>query len=151
MAREIYAFDAVIPHGTLKTAPVTVNMTMPARVVETIEIVLPPGAAGSVGFQFATGGIPMIPSNAGGFIIPTPGLTTWPVEEQITSGAWQMIAYNTGGYNHALQVRFLCALLSSAAPVLGSLLIPNVALSSDTALFAAQSDAQSLPDPVLEG
>lgn len=150
MAVEIYAFDVLIPSATPRNAPVTFDLSMPARTIQSVEIVVPPGAAGNVGFQFASGGIPMIPTNKGGFIIPTPPLVTWPLEDQITSGAWQMVAYNTGGYSHFLQVRFLAGLLPSQSGALTAPLLPNAALSGAPGQLAG-TDAASGPADALSG
>lgn len=150
MAVEIYAFDIVIPPATPRNAPVTFDLSMPARTIQSVEIVVPPGAAGNVGFRFASGGITMIPTNREGFIIPTPPLVTWPLEDQITSGAWQVIAYNTGGYSHFLQVRFLAGLLQTQAGGLTAALLANEALSA-APVQPGPADASTGPVDAMGG
>ena len=113
MAREVQRFPVTIPAGTLKSAPVQINLAMPARIVEEVEIVVPPGPRGEVGFQLGTSGSQIIPITPGQFVVTDDEVIHWPLEGQIDSGAWQMIAYNTGAFNHTLEVRFLCQLVPS--------------------------------------
>ena len=117
MAREVQRFSATIPAGTPKSAPVQINFAMPARVVEEVEIIVPPGPRGEVGFQLGTSGSQIIPITPGQFIVTDNEEIHWPLEGQIDSGAWQMIAYNTGSFNHTIEVRFLVNLVQQPAPV----------------------------------
>jgi hypothetical protein len=48
----------------------------------------------------------------------------WPLEGQITSGAWQLFAFNTGKFAHTLEIRFLTDLVGGAVSV-GTALLPN--------------------------
>lgn len=110
MARDIQRFSATIPAGTPKSAPVTVAMVMPVRIVEHITITVPPGPRGEVGFALAAAGTVYLPSNAGGFLVADNAVFDWPVEDMIESGAWQLIGYNTGYFDHTIEVVFLCQL-----------------------------------------
>lgn len=97
-----------IPAGTLKASPQVSNLTMPpARVVERVEITVPPGPRGDVGFQVAQGSVQLYPYETGNFIVVDGVELDWDVVGGVDSGAWQLIAYNTGAFNHTLQVRFL--------------------------------------------
>ena len=129
MAREVQRFSVTIPAGTLKTAPVQINLAMPARIVEEVEIVVPPGPRGEVGFQLGTSGSQIIPITPGQFVVTDNEVIHWPLEGQIDSGAWQMIAYNTGAFNHTLAVRFLVTLVPAQLAPAGFTPIPNDALA----------------------
>lgn len=110
MARDIQQFSCTIPAGTPASAPVTVNMTMPARIIESVIISIPPGPRGELGFALAAAGVQYLPSNAGGFVVADNATFTWDLEGVIESGAWQLIGYNTGYFNHTISVIFLCDL-----------------------------------------
>ena len=117
MAQEVQKFAVTIPAGTKVTAPLTFNLTMPPRVVAEVEIVVPPGPRGEVGFQLGLAGQQLIPYTAGQFFVTDDEIIHWPVEGMPDSGAWQMIAYNTGTFNHTIEVRFLVDLHDLRAPV----------------------------------
>lgn len=111
MSRELRAFSATIPAGTPLAAPVTRDLSFPSRVVDRIDIMVPPGNNGLVGFQIANAGIAVIPANLGGFLTANGETLIWPLEQQIDSGSWQLIGYNLGVYDHTLYVRFLLSLV----------------------------------------
>lgn len=115
MAIEVWRFAVTVLTGTGKAAPATFPLQMPDRAIDEIEIVVPPGPRGEVGFQLASGGIQIIPVTAGAFEVTDDEVIHWPLEDQITTGAWQMIAYNTGVFPHTLGVRFLVRLVAAAA------------------------------------
>lgn len=106
MAREVYEFNVTIPAGTLQSAPLETDLLMPPREVQSIEIKIPPGPRGQVGFQIGSGNVPIIPRNSGGFIVTDDEVIEWDLDGQHDSGAWALIAYNTGQYAHSLRVRF---------------------------------------------
>lgn len=143
MAVEIQRFAVTIPAGTLKSAPLAFNLSMPPRRITEIEIVIPPGPRGEVGFQLGFGGSQLIPYTAGQFFVTDDEKVSWKLEGMPDSGAWQMIAYNTGTYPHTIEVRFLCELAGVGATV-------DPAPISARDLSSAPSPA-ALPDlgPVL--
>lgn len=114
MAREIRTRKAKIPSGTPISAPVTVDVSFPPRVVQRVDLLVPAGANGLVGFQLANSGGQVIPADAGDWIIANGETIVWPLENQIDSGSWQVIGYNTGIYDHTIYLRFLLALVQSA-------------------------------------
>lgn len=130
MAREVYRFSVTVPAGTLQAAPQLSPLPMPPRIVSRVEIKVPPGPHGLVGFQLASGGAQMIPINAGAFVTADDDLLAWDLDGQIDSGAWQMIAYNLGGFNHTLEVRFFTDLTAGATVSAAPALIESTALSS---------------------
>lgn len=124
MARELHAFDVTIPAGTLKGAPQVTNLTFPPREVTDIEVIIPPGPRGTVGFQLGAAGNQILPYEPGSFLVSDNETIHWPVSGQITSGAWQCRAYNTGKYDHTLEFRFLCDLVADPVPAPPPLLAP---------------------------
>lgn len=107
MAQEIRQFAPVIPAGTPSTAPVTLPMTMPWRIVRQLEIVVPPGGSGLVGFNIGLGGTPIIPYGSEQFIVTANEKMVWPLDLYPDSGDWTLTGYNTGSIDHAIYVRFL--------------------------------------------
>lgn len=133
MAREVYRFSVTVPAGTPQNGPQTTPLPMPPRVVNRVEVSVPPGPHGLVGFQLASGGLQIIPVNSGQFLTPDGKTLAWDLEGQIDSGAWQLIAYNTGIFNHTLEIVFLCGLTSAYTQSRPPSLIESSALSSSGA------------------
>lgn len=81
-------------------------MTMPARRVRSIDWRIGRGPQGNVGFQVGMSSVPLYPQPAGTWIIGDDEHGSWEVSEAPDSGAWQLIAYNTGNYSHIVHVTF---------------------------------------------
>jgi len=92
-------------------------MSFPTRQVDRVDVLVPPGNNGQVGFQIANAGIPVIPYNTGAFLFANGELLAMPLIGAITSGSWQLIAYNTGQFDHKLFVRFYLTVIYSAGGV----------------------------------
>lgn len=119
MAQDVRAFAATIPVGTTQGAPLSVPLIFPPRIVLRVEMDVPPGNAGNLHFAL---------SNAGTVVAPY-APNTWFVAEGTTiafeptgfiqSGAWGLVGWNTGAFDHTVQVRFFLALppLPGAAPL----------------------------------
>lgn len=116
MARDIQSFAVTVPPGGTPAAPQRFAMTMPARIVTEVDIFVPPGPRGEVGFALGAAGSQFIPSNSGGYILTDNQVITWALEDVIESGAWQLVAYNTGLYPHTLQIVFRCELPTIGVP-----------------------------------
>lgn len=153
MAREIQAFQVTVPAGTLQSAPQVSTLAMPPRIVRRVEIVVPAGALFQVGFQLAMAGTQVIPYTRGAFVVTDDEKIGWDLEGQSTSGAWELIAYNTGLFPHTLYFRFLVDLPEVAVPASGGLLEPG-SIGSDGSglppagvLPPASQDPPPIPDP----
>lgn len=114
MARQIYSFAVTVSAGTAKTAPASFDLTIPTRQVDELEVLVPPGPSGQVGFTIGVSGTPIIPYNAAEWIVTDDEKIRWPLEDYPDSGDWTLSAYNTGAYDHTLYVRLLCSLVSSS-------------------------------------
>lgn len=106
MVVEQYTFNVVIPPGTLPTAPLVSAMRMPARIVRRVNWIVPPGPGGNVGFRIASNGTQQVPTNAGAWLIRDDDKQGIDLQSKVTSGSWQLIAYNTGVYAHMLEISF---------------------------------------------
>lgn len=128
MAREVYRFSVTVPAGTLQSAPQVSPLTMPERVVRSVEVTVPPGPHGLVGFQFTHQGSQLLPINPGQFIVMDGRTRRWDIEEYLTTGAWQLTAYNTGSFPHTLEIGFECDLLPRSSTLAGFQPLPVDAL-----------------------
>lgn len=126
MADEIRQNTLYVPAGTLITAPVILDVSFPPRNVQAIEIVVPAGVNGAVGFQILNSHVPVIPYDSDDWIISNGEVISWPITNAINSGSWQLAAYNTGTNDHTLYVRWLLEYLTTS-PVVGVVSV----LSSD--------------------
>lgn len=115
MAREIRNFVLTVPANTLVSAPVTLDMGMPARIVQRIRCRVPPGPAGTLGFRISSGGVAIIPWNANQWINTDNEILDFDLEGYPTSGAWQAQGYNTGVYQHTVRFTFYLDLPQLAA------------------------------------
>ena len=106
MADEVYAFAVTIPAGTALASPQTTAMAIPVRIVRRIVVKIPPGPNGLMGFKIAAAGVAIIPQAVGTWIVASDEDLVWDLANAIQSGAFQLIGYNTGQYNHTVYVRF---------------------------------------------
>lgn len=133
MPYKIPSFSLTIPAGTPKAAPVTFNTPVGNFILSGVEFVVPDGANGNVGFRLATGGQQVIPDNAGAWLIASGEKIEWPLSGQLTTGAWQVIAYNTGLNDHTIQVRYLLDLIVNPAPLPPANLLSAAAIAGGPA------------------
>lgn len=106
MADETYAFLVNTPIGTALASPLVTNLTMPARTVRSIEVRIPPGPNGELGFAIGMNGVSVVPVTPGTWIVTSDEVKSWDVTLGLNSGAWQCLSYNTGDYPHAIQIIF---------------------------------------------
>lgn len=127
---DLQTFAVVAPTGTSPAQPTVVNLPMPARKVIGIEIVIPDGPRGVSGIALGAAGTPILPSNAGAYIVTNNEVVHWQYAKGIESGAWQAFVYNTGIFQHTYQVRFLMNLLGGANSTTPAFLDPATLSSS---------------------
>ena len=111
MVYEIKDFTITIPAGTARSAGFTSSMAFDPRIVTQINVRVPPGPRGEVGFKIGSGGLQILPAAPGDYIVTDNEDLQYPLDDTITSGAWQLLAYNTGSYDHTLRVYFYCDLI----------------------------------------
>lgn len=104
MAYEVRWYPVTVPHGTAIATPQTSVLAMPPRVIRRVNLLFPPGPFGQVGIQLAIAGVQVIPYGSGQWIIGDDHLFPFDVAGLPTSGAWQLIAYNVGAYDHTVYV-----------------------------------------------
>lgn len=107
MAARIEAFDVTIPADTATDTPVSVPTAFPGGLVERIDVQVPPGPSGLLGWSLAYADQPVIPRTPGVFIIADAAAFTWPVEGYPDGGAWSVVGYNLDVYPHTIHIQFL--------------------------------------------
>lgn len=117
MAEEVHQFSCTIPAGTPKSSPHTVSMAMPHYEVVSIDLEVPPGPSGLMGFYLEIGKQQWIPWEAGEWIVWNDRTESWDIDNAPTSETWALVGYNTGVYDHTVQVRFH---LNAATTVTGA-------------------------------
>jgi hypothetical protein len=127
MSAEVFQFTATIPPNTPQSAPVTVPLNLGQWDIETIDIEVPPGPAGLMGFYLALSGEPYIPHTTGQWIVWDDVTRSWQVTSQPTSNVWQVVGYNLSVVNpHSVVVRF------HVNPVTASTAVPAVVVNITT-------------------
>lgn len=107
MASEVRHYTITIPAGTPKDARWYQDLDMPPRIVREIEIIVPPGPRGTVGFAIGSSGQPVIPRQTDEWIVTDDEKIRWPFETGVDSGGWQLFGWNAGTYDHTIYLRFL--------------------------------------------
>lgn len=107
MAERIELFDVTIPAGTAIASPQITALSFNQGVVEQIEIIVPPGPSGLVGFRIRHSAQTIIPMSGNGWIIADNEQIKWPLQGYPVGNKWSIQAYNTDVYEHTLYLRFL--------------------------------------------
>lgn len=128
MANEIRQFSLLVPAGTIAAAPAVLDVTFPPRNVVGIEVTVPPGSNGTVGWQIQNSGLPVIPYASDDWIVANDEAISWTLDGYIDSGSWQLAGYNNGTNDHTVYFRFLLDYLTATAGVTPAP-IPAAALS----------------------
>lgn len=102
MAQRIESPVVTVPAGTLRTAPLDTNLTWLPGILERLEIVVPPGPSGLVGFAIGHSRQPIIPFSSGQWIIADDEHFDWQISDYPTGAKWFVRAYNEDIYEHSL-------------------------------------------------
>jgi hypothetical protein len=106
MADRVYWYTNVIPALTHIATPITFPMAFNAANVEQIDIIVPPGPAGSVGFQIVYGGGSFLPQSPGQYIVADNYVFTFSQSKAPDGGNYAFKAYNEDIIPHTIQVAF---------------------------------------------
>ena len=122
MATQVRQLTATIPANTPMTALVTIPISLDYVDIESIDLEVPPGPSGLMGFYIARSGQQWIPFESGEFLVWDDRFDSWYLSEQPTGSGWQIVGYNTDVYDHSVVVRFhtnpIAAPSSPPAPTL---------------------------------
>jgi len=134
VAQRIETPVVTVPAGTLATAPQTTALTLRDAVLQRIEVVIPPGPSGLMGFAFLHSGQQIIPFTTSQWIIADDDKLEWEVDQFPTGNKWSVKAYNTDVYPHSIYLRLHFQELTeklqvAGAPILIMPVIPDSDLS----------------------
>lgn len=135
MSDEIRAFTLTVPAGTPSTAPTVLDVSFPPRIVDAVQVIVPPGPSGFVGWCIMNSRVRVIPYASDPWIITAGESITWPLTRQITSGSWQVAGYNTGVNDHSVYFRFLLSLVPGVRQQESSMLDETQISPQDFTLF----------------
>lgn len=144
MSWELRKFKVTCSAGVGSTAaPQVSNITIPVRIVRQIDVRVPPGPRGEMGFALGAAGQIIYPLGAGSFMVTDDELVQVPLTEAIESGAWQVFMYNTGTYDHSIEVRLYCDVVQDV-----NVAAPSVVLASQPDLSSLFTTGQASGGPV---
>jgi hypothetical protein len=147
MPNEVRNFSAVVGVGSTPAAPQIIDLTMPPRIVTAVRWRVPRGALGQMGFALGVAGVPLIPAGDGQWIIADDESDEIQLTDQPSSGAWQLIAYNTGIYPHTVYVTFQLQVLNSDVTVVQTL-VPLLIVPAASTAPAVLGQISTQPVPI---
>lgn len=107
MATEIHQYTVTVPANTPQSALYTAKLALNNRVIVSLDLEVPPGPEGNLGFFLGHSGFQLMPLEAGEFIVWDDTKDSWPVENYPTGLGWFVSAYNLdAAYTHEVVVRF---------------------------------------------
>lgn len=107
MATRVEAFQITIARFTLETSPTDTALNFLPGTVDQIQIMIPPGPSGRVGFAIFHSNQQVIPFADGEFIIADGEVLTWPIERFPVNRGWVVRAFNEDAFEHTLFFRLL--------------------------------------------
>lgn len=136
MAAEVHQFTAMIPAGTPMAALATIDLPISNYQIDSIDLEVPPGPSGLMGFYLARSGQQWIPYEAGEFIVWDDRFRSWQLNDQPTGGGWQVVGYNFDEYDHEIVVRFHVNAISVAmTPAKPSITIVSSPITTPMAIL----------------
>lgn len=123
MADRIEAFTTTVTAGTLAAVPAVTGLPFRDGIVRQIDVRIPPGPSGLMGFVIAYAGVGIIPDTASTWLVMDNERWSFTVDDNPTGGQWEVIAYNTDVYDHSIYTRFHIDEFRNQAPA-GVTVIP---------------------------
>ena len=117
MAQYVYQYDLTVPAGTPKSSPATAAVPVNNLRIERVEIEVPHGPAGRLGFQIFNSGNPWKPDAPGDWLVWDGKTDGWWLNDQPTGSMWELVGYNTGQHPHTIYSRWLTNPLPTPAPL----------------------------------
>jgi len=113
----LHTAECTIPAGTTVTSPAVFDLPVDNRQVGKIIVRVPPGPHGEVGFQIWYGSGLAFPYKQDSWLVADNTSIEIQPDVEMTSGDWQLKAYNTGKYEHTLYVEMYVAYEKSTTPL----------------------------------
>lgn len=106
MAERVEMFEVTTPAATAVGAAISTSLPMDMGVTRKVEIIVPPGPSGLMGFRIAHSGQVVIPYSATTWIITDDEKLDWTLDGYPTGAAWSIVSYNTDIYDHTVYIRW---------------------------------------------
>lgn len=106
MAEQVIRATATIPAGVTADSPDTFEVTLDNWDIVSIDLEVPPGPAGNMGFFLSNNGQPWIPRVVGEYFVWDDHHQSFAVTDYPSGSGWQITGYNTGSYDHIVIVTF---------------------------------------------
>lgn len=106
MAQRVVPLTCVVPANTAESLAVSFPLQFPSSDVERIDVRIPPGPSGLVGFAIQYGGGNFIPQGDGNWIIADDQFIQWDLDDAPNGGKWNVVAYNLDVLAHTLYFFF---------------------------------------------
>lgn len=130
MATVIRQRTIAVPANTSKANPSKTALVLPIENTISVDLEVPPGPAGLMGFYLAMSGQQLIPFEVGEWIVWDDRFDTWYLDDYPQTGAWSVVAYNLDIANtHDIVCRFHNEPYSLNTPALPSV---NIIQSAST-------------------
>lgn len=104
-ATTVRAPTLLVPAGTTKAAPVSTILYPTRAAIIQLEVLIPPGPSGFVGFQLWHSSAQVLPDDAGNWIVADDEVIRWEFDDLQPWPNWALHAYNLDFYDHTLYVR----------------------------------------------
>lgn len=106
MAEQVIRATATIPAGVAQGDDVTLEIVLDNSDVLQVDLEVPPGPAGLMGFYLSNNDAPWIPRTPGEYFVWDDHHQSFPTAQYPTGAGWQVTGYNTGAYDHDVIVTF---------------------------------------------
>lgn len=106
MAYRVIPFTSTIPAGTPIATPVTIPLTLDNWTIEQIDLEVPPGPSGLMGFQVYNNGVAWIPYGTGNWIVWDDHSEQYSLRDQPNGSGWAIVGYNLGLFPHSVTTRW---------------------------------------------
>jgi hypothetical protein len=106
VAQSVLQFACTIPPNTPSSAPVTIPLDVDNWELESIDLEVPAGPSGLMGFAVYNNGMQWIPSTPGAWLVWDDILQSWYMDDQPNASGWAVVGYNEGFFEHTVTVRF---------------------------------------------
>ena len=117
MALEVRQATITVPAGTAKASPHIATISLDNRDIAMIDLEVPPGPSGLMGFYLGNNGVQWVPRDEGEWIVWDDYTASWPLTDQPDASGWEITGYNEDDYNdHAVIIRFHVNLPVQAQP-----------------------------------
>lgn len=126
MSGRIWYYEATIPAGTPLASPWVVDLATDVGAIERIDMLVPAGPHGNLGFALLYGNGQVYPFQSDAWVIADDVTLVWSPDSGLSSGAWSLEGYNLGSYDHTVYVTLTA--VSPAALGAGATVITPVAV-----------------------